>query len=393
MRDSNRVSGGASRDNLVNSWRSSDKSWVLVTLVVIVGCSSPQPGATTLRGEDVPGTEAVVPETTTSTATTSTTLKPANPPVQAATFPQSGVTAPLWDDTEYGEDEFASTLDEVAAAGAEWVTMVPTWYQLEPSSSTIYAEDPGRTTTDDALVTAIRTAKELDLRVILKPHVDLAEGGSRISIEPSVEDEWFNSYREMILGYARLAETEGVDQVVIGTELGGTSGDAAAWQQVIDEVRDEFKGPITYAANHDEFEDVQFWDSLDFIGVDAYFPLSDTPTTDVAELTSAWGPIVADLAAVAEEFERKVVFTEVGYPSQEGATVQPYNPFQSETASEEEQAAALQSMIDALGDEAWFGGFHWWMWFVEDTPEEAALGYMPQGKLAGDILEDYWAGD
>lgn len=358
---------------------------------VVAACSGTAVTPTTESDGPDPTTTAPTPETTLAPVVPTTTLPPPDPPPVAATFPQNGAAAPMWDDTAYGSPEYANTLSELAAAGSEWVTLVPTWYQSEPSSSVIYREESGRTTTDDALVAAIAEARSLGMRVILKPHVDLAEGGSRISIEPSAEEEWFDSYREMILVYARMAETEGADQFVVGTELGGTSGNAAAWRQVISDVRQEFSGPITYAANHDEFTDVEFWDALDFIGVDAYFPLAETPTTIISNLMESWDPIVADLAAVADEFGRVVVFTEIGYPSQQGATVEPYNPFHSDVPSDEEQAAALDAMLAAVADEVWFGGFHWWMWFVERTATEAALSYMPQGKPAGDILEEYWA--
>lgn len=364
----------------------------LVLVAITVGCSGGGSTGTTMS-DDPPTVETFAETSTTATsspATTSTTLPP-DPPVVDATLPQNGAAAPLWDDQAYGEAQFAGTLADLAAAGAGWVTLIPTWYQLEPSSSEIYEEIPGRTASDDALITAIREAKELGLRVILKPHVDLTEGGSRLSIEPSVEEEWFASYTEMILAYASLAATEGVDQFVVGTELAATSQNASAWRAVISEVREVFDGPLTYAANHTEFEGVRFWDDLDFIGVDAYFPLSGTPTTIISTLSESWEPIIESLGAVAEDYDRMVVFTEVGYTSQEGTTVEPYNPAYSEVVSEEEQASALQALIDTVVPQPWFGGFHWWMWFAEDTEAEAALGYMPDGKLAGDILEQYWA--
>jgi hypothetical protein len=188
-----------------------------------------------------------------------------------------------------------------------------------------------------------------------------------------------------------MAEEEGVEQFVVGTELGGTSGNQSAWREVIAGVREVYSRPITYAANHDEYEEIAFWDALDFIGVDAYFPLSEVPTTVISDLARAWEPIVADMAEIAQLQGRRIVFTEVGYPSQEGATVQPYNPSHSEVVSESEQAAAVEALVTAVAGEPWFGGFHWWMWFAESTDSAAALSYMPNGKPAGDILEAYWA--
>lgn len=361
---------------------------VTALILLVTACSGSGSSPTTQSDEVAVTTTSVT--TTTTLAPTTTTLPPVDPPLVEPDLPQSGAAAPLWDDEAYGTEQFADTLASLAEAGAGWVTIVPTWYQETAESSVIYAEDPGRTTRDGPLRAAIAEAKTLGMRVVLKPHVDLADGGSRISISPGDEAAWFASYTEMILHYAGMAEETGVDQFVVGTELGGTSGEEAAWREVIAAVRQVFTGPITYAANHDEYGEVEFWDAVDLIGVDAYFPLSSVPTTILSDLSRSWEPIVEDLAGVADRFQRAVVFTEVGYPSQEGAAVQPYNPFYSDVPSVEEQAAALQAMIDTVGPQPWFGGFHWWMWFVEDSERDAALSYMPEGKPAADILTGYW---
>lgn len=363
--------------------------WV-ACVMSLIGCSGAEPTATTLSG-DRSTTTTPVSTTTEPTATTTTRL-PVDPPRVEPSFPQDGAAAPRWEVDSYASPEFAATLARLADAGAGWVTLVPTWYQREPASSVIFPETPGRTTADEALVAAIREAKELGLSVVLKPHVDLVDGESRILIDPSEEKEWFSSYSEMILRYAAIADIEDVDQFVIGTELGGTSENTAEWEALIAEVRDLYPGPISYAANHDEYQEIEFWESLDFIGVDAYFPLAASPTTDSEILSAAWDRIAGELGEFAERQDRAVVFTEVGYPSLEGAVVEPFNPFHSETPSNEEQAAALEAMIESVSGESWFGGFHWWMWFEENTSDEYARGYMPEGKPAGAILEEYWTG-
>lgn len=359
----------------------------LLAVVLVAACSPSQSTSTT--ESDVAPTTVTTGQPVTTLGSTTTTEPSPPPPEVEAQLPQNGAAAPVWDDEIYGTDDYAALLARLAGAGAKWVSLVPTWYQDQVDSSTIYSEDGGRTATDASLVAAIEEAHSLGLNVILKPHVDVAAGGGRISIEPTDVDGWFASYREMILHYAAMAASNDVAQFVVGTELRGTSVHEDDWREIIADIREVYSGPVTYAANHDEVTQVGFWDDLDFIGVDAYYPLSEIPTTIISDLRRAWGPIVESLAEVAERFGRSVVFTEVGYPSQEGATIQPYNPNFSDVVSEEEQAAALQAMIESLGPEPWFGGFHWWMWF-EDDPGHAALGYMPEGKLAGDILEDYW---
>jgi hypothetical protein len=47
-------------------------------------------------------------------------------------------------------------------------------------------------------------------------------------------------------------------------------------------------GKLTYAANWDDFDKVPFWNELDYIGIDAYFPLSNATTPSVLELNDAW---------------------------------------------------------------------------------------------------------
>lgn len=365
---------------------------LLAVSVLLVSCVGDETTETTESvttsavGSPVPTTTVV---TTTTTMATTTTLAP---PAVAAEFPQRGSAAPLWDDDAYASSGYRDLLGRLAAAGAEWVTVVPTWYQADLTSSAIYAETPGRTTTDEALIEGIRAAQALGFRVVLKPHVDPVEGGGRVGIQPDAEDAWFESYTEMILGYARLAEAEDVDQLVVGTEFRGISTSSEAWRTLISRVREVFSGPLTYAANHDEYDQIEFWEDLDFIGVDAYFPLGTVPSTDVSALTERWDEIADRLEQLAAATGRTVVFTEVGYPSQEGAITQPFNPSTSDVVSEEEQAAALQAMLDAVGDESWFGGLHWWMWYDEETSAAAELSYMPEGKLAGQILEEYWSG-
>jgi len=355
-------------------------------LTVLSACSAATPIATTQSDIVVPSSAGGIP----TTSVPSTTPEGTSDAGVVPDLDQEGLAAPIWDDHDYGEPSFAASLADIADTGAEWVTLVPTWYQSDPASSVVFAERPGRTSTDDALVVAIEGAQAQGLRVMLKPHLDLVDGGYRGMIEPASVEEWFDSYREVLVGYARLAQVHEVAQLVVGTELAGVSEDTERWRDLIADVRQEFSGVVTYAANHDEFTSVEFWNDLDLIGVDAYFPLAAEPTTDGDRLIVAWDPIVDELSRIANEFDRRIVFTEIGYPSQEGAVVEPFNPFASTVPSNEEQEVALESMLAAVDGQPWFAGFHWWMWFTDESAEERALGYMPQGKPAGAILEGRW---
>jgi hypothetical protein len=334
------------------------------------------------QSPDGDGTEST-PTTRAPNTESTTTRPPATPVGDGLDEDQYGFAAPQWWHDAYASAAWEAELDALAELGIEWVSIVPTWYQAGVSSTTITPEVDGRTATDESLLLAIAKAHARGLDVTLKPHLDRSEGGYRGGIVPDDIDAWFESYRSFILHYARIAEAEGVGQFVVGTELAGTSGNTERWRRMIADVREIYTGPITYAANWDEFDQVEFWDDLDIIGIDAYFPLAATPTTDVAALTDAWRSIAAQLTELAAEWDRPVLFTEVGYASRRGATVRPWEITPSDVESEEEQAAAYQALVTALADQPWLIGVHWWEWKV-DSP------HSPAGKLAQEVLRE-WA--
>ena len=101
--------------------------------------------------------------------------------------------------------------------------------------------------------------------------------------------------------------------VLLGTELEGTSHRTEEWRRIIQAVRAVYKGRLTFGANWSgEYEQIEFWDDLDFIGIHAYFPLSDTPSAEVASLRDAWAPWIDRIEAIQRDVQKPVVFTEIG---------------------------------------------------------------------------------
>ena len=76
--------------------------------------------------------------------------------------------------------------------------------------------------------------------------------------------------------------------------------------------------------NWDDYADVPWWDAIDLIGVQAYFELGSPPTDRIgaatAHLAEAWQPIKQQLASLSRTRRRRVLFTEIGYKSHQGAT-------------------------------------------------------------------------
>lgn len=103
------------------------------------------------------------------------------------------------------------------------------------------------------------------------------------------------------------------------------------WRNTIKKVRKHFSGQLTYAANFDNYQNVSFWDDLDFIGINAYFKLRnwdiDSTQTDIyPELVNSWKTIFNDIVAFqdSQRIDKPVLFTELGYIYRENCTLMPW---------------------------------------------------------------------
>ena len=188
-----------------------------------------------------------------------------------------------------------------------------------------------------------------------------------------------------------MAQRLGVEQFAVGSELASISDDRPGWLQVIREVRARYHGTVLYAAEPGEAARVPFWDALDLIGIDAYFPLSTAPTTDVSVLQRSWEPIRAEMAAGSARYGRKILFTEAGYTSQEGTTTRPNDWMLGTPPNESEQAAAYQALLATFSDQPWWEGVYWWVWnALPDDGSDHATNYSPRGKAAERVIRDWW---
>lgn len=304
---------------------------------------------------------------------------------------QRGVVLPTWERHGYRNPATDTALTQIAAVGADWVQIVPTWYQ--PSSSANVIAPTDSSVDDDDLRAVVELAHDKGLKVLLKPHVDVTGGTDRGKISPADLDRWFASYRAFITRYAALAAELGVEQFAVGTELSGVSGERDRWLAIIADVRAAYRGPLVYAAHHNEYPKVAFWDAVDVIGIDVYWPLSAEPTADVAVLKRAYAARRDALAAFAARYDRQILFTEAGFPSQRGAATAPWNGQLSDQPAQDEQAAAAQALLATFTGQPWWAGVFWWTWAVvhrHDVDTPRALDHSVQGKLTEDVLRQWW---
>lgn len=311
-------------------------------------------------------------------------------------LPQLGISYAQYNAGAYASALSDQTVEELADAGAEWINIVVTQYQYDLNTTEIYPT--GKTPTNDDLIHIIAKAKSLGLKVSLKPHIDIqsnpSEWRGRIGrdFNETQWSDWFASYRNFMGGYADFAAAQNVDQLIVGTELVSTVQRETQWREVIALVRGKYSGTLTYSANHSGEEvSINWWDALDIIGVSGYYDLTDETDPTIDELKAAWQPHRDTMLGLYEQWNKPILFTEVGYRSSDGNNRHPWCYWCDEPIDLQEQADGYQAYFEVFFNEPWFAGLHIWGWRIE--PERSGPcndGYSPYNKPAENVLRQYY---
>ena len=295
-------------------------------------------------------------------------------------------------------------LDRATLTGANWVAVVPYAY-VDPARPRVAFDRErqfwGERT--EGVAKTIETARRSGLSVLLKPHLWVRGQGWPGEFEPDTEEAWemfLSGYREYILRFAHVADSMDVEMMSVGTEV-----DLVAlarpdyWRLLIEEVRAIYGGRLTYAANWDKYALVEFWDALDLVGVDAYFPLANEATPDVETLVEAWEPWSEELREIALATGKPILFAEYGYRSVDGAAGRQWElpdgrRARGVPANYEAQSGAYEALFRVWWNRPWFAGGFAWKWYAGSPAGEwIATDYSPQGKPAETILATWYGGD
>jgi len=285
-----------------------------------------------------------------------------------------------------------SALDELEGIGVDSISIVIPWVIRDVRSSAM-APSEAMTPSDASLQDAIDAAHRRGMSVLLMPilYVEhMGEGEWRGTIDPDGWKGWFAAYEEFILHYARLAGRLDVEYFSVGSELCSTERRRADWVRIIDRVRAVYGGAVTYSANWDHLE-ISFGDRLDFLGMNAYFRIARTPEAGVEEMVRSWKPIRSDLDAWRARWgDKRILITEVGYPSRRGAGIDPWNYAASGKPAPEEQKRCYQAFREVWGGDPALQGVYFYMWWGEGGPDDT--DYTPRNKPAETVLRDWYLG-
>ena len=243
----------------------------------------------------------------------------------------------------------------------------------------------------------IEALRKHDMAIMIKPQLWLRHGEFTGFLKMETEANWKileETYSSFILKFAELAQETNAEVFCIGTELEEfIKNRPEYWHNLIKEIRTIYKGKLTYAANWDEFWRTPFWAELDYIGIDAYFPVSEMQTPTLEDCIKGWEKHKPGLKGFSEKLDRPILFTEFGYRSVDYTGKEPWRYDRSMTSVNlEAQNNATQALFNAVWKEDWFAGGYLWKWFIDHDRVGGLENnqFTPQNKPVEEIIKAHY---
>jgi hypothetical protein len=300
-------------------------------------------------------------------------------------FFQKGVNFTVERPDGYSSAKAREMVDRLAADyGVNSIALVPYGFSPRETPAVRFG---GRHVweTDESIVRIAEYAHSKNVRVFLKPQV-WVRGSFPGDLEyDNARDRalWFADYQRFLEHYAALATRIRADLFAVGVEFGRLSHHESEWRGLIRRARQIYKGPLIYAAvQGPEFESLKFWDALDYIGLNNYYPLPDS--LDTSEM-------VKKIEAVQRKFRKPVIFPEAGFSSFEAPHREPWDETPRKLSSGD-QARAYEAILRAFYGKPWFYGMYWWKVGTNGYGGPSDGSHTPWGKPAMEIVRRWYTG-
>ncbi|MGI8820699.1 MAG: glycoside hydrolase family 113 [Chthoniobacterales bacterium] len=286
---------------------------------------------------------------------------------------------------EWQTPEMAQTLDELQSLGANSFAIHPYARIMNDGAVRFRTIDENR-----HIVVPLDWARERGMSAMVVPH--LAYWGSKFSwrgeIRFETEEEWnrfFTSYETWIVEMAQIAEAHHAPLFCVGLEYTHAQKFTDRWLKIIAAVRAVYFGKLTYGGNWGDYQEVKFWDALDYVGLLAYFPLTTVADPSAAEIARGWEKRAAELERFSKrQGGKQLIFVEIGYNQNTRAAAEPWSFATGGEHAAEVQERCLDAALGLTGTQSWLAGMFLWKWFPElphheeedfrlQTPELKAL--------------------
>jgi hypothetical protein len=315
----------------------------------------------------------------------------------------------------YGSLGSSEHLAYLNSIGFSAISITPFAYQGSITAATLsgYPSETfvnrTRGESDQAMRDEIAAAKVFGHYVVLKPHIwsrDFSANGewhgTVDQLNAADHQTWWEAYRAMSLHFAKLAADADADGYCVGTELLKlTAKYPDEWRKLIEDIRARCRRPdgsplmLSYAAHwEEEWEAIEFWDALDFIGVNAYFPLDEPVGADVDRLVRAWRPWSRRMERAARRWDRPIVFMEAGYRSVADCHREPWT-WRGGDYDGQAQARAYEALFRVFGEQPWWRGIYLWKTYSSPGRSQRGEGdtdFTFEAKPAQQVIERWLKG-
>lgn len=319
----------------------------------------------------------------------------------------------------YGSKAAREQIDLLLEHEVDWVCLIVNVMQ-ETIGTTRQFRDFQFTPPEDELRAFIDYIHGRGLKVQLRPMLHTLDGGARMSIRfpPDGEmipgmplthaSQWFKSFTQRSVFYAKLATRAGCDAYGLDSELDfiSTGQFSSYWRETIKAVRGVFTGHLTTnqlgvgciieELKKDKDRD-HWWRELDSLGTSFYLPLAKESGATLAQMITQMEDYRNGLRELAEMLGKPFYLGEVGCCSTQGAAVMPHYWGHESRYDGEEQANYLEAVFSTLWDEPWFMGSYLWKWdehnYRENFKNDPAgdKGFTVAGKPAAEIIKKWYA--
>ena len=238
---------------------------------------------------------------------------------------------------------------------------------------------------NDLLISLIKEAHKEGLFVLLKPMLNTLNGEWRAYInfldsEELCEPKWslfFANYEKYLIRYAKIAEENKVEMLLVGCELVSSERKSSSWKHVISSIRQVYQGLISYNADKYDEENVSYWDDCDAISSSAYYP-QDTINENLDRVQ-----------LLCNRFDKPYFMAEAGCPSRMGSEKIPNDWTHKGRYSEETQYNYFLSLFDSIKKYPFVRGFFIWDYTPSDFSSSKDDGYSLHDKNALSLLSSF----
>jgi len=331
-------------------------------------------------------------------------------------FTFNGMSMSTYNQNAYLSSSFSNLISNAVSSGINYVELSnEPLINLTTGKITDWINPDGSnyTASFDSIGPAIFQAEQAGLNVFLKPQIGTYDSfasytgnlwDSRLVItDPNA---FFSSYQNYIVQWAKLAQQYNVPLFSIGNEMAAAtiSQYTNYWDQIIAAVRQVYTGKITYSALSgvpgqigSEVSQIQFWNLLDYVGVDVYpnFPTGNS-TPSVSDLNLFWQSQGWNnyLSNIANKTGKQIIFTESGVTSSVGGAVNSANPItqQPDFATQQNWYQSFFDTWTGPNKPSWLTGVFFWDNNPQDTGVSYSAGFDVNGKPSGEVLAANFGG-